>query len=623
MTPRRLAPALRHLRHLLARPDTDAVPDAQLLQRFVSRRDEAAFELLIGRHGPMVLGVCRRVLGDAHDAEDAFQATLLVLARKAGSIGRRGSVGSWLYQVAYRVALRARAGALRRARHERRVADLPAVADPHAAADPGWRELRPVLDEELGRLPEKYRAPVVLCYLEGLTNEQAARQLRCPAGTLKTRLTRARRLLADRLARRGLAPGAGLLAAAALRPAASAAVPAALVGPTARAAALVAAGKVTAAGVVSAQAARLTEGVLRAMVLMKVKLAAVALVAGLAAAGAGVGSYRALAAGTATQGRDGRGPAPAPEGGAAQVERLRKRIAALQDELRSAEQAAAREKSAAARRQPVAYIFQDVAITREELGDYLIARMGPDRLEALINRRILEHACRQKGITATEAEVEAALGEDIQALRRHGQDFAAVLRQRGQTLRGWREDVIKPRLLLAKLCRGRVRVTEKDVRNAFEARYGEKVECQMILWPRGEREQAERTYEVIRTDGRQFQLAAGTQPTPALARADGHIPPVGRHSTGSEGLEEAAFRLREGEVSPLLDTPQGLLVVKCIRRLPADTSRRLEEEREQLRREVLDGLLQKEMGKALRELREQARPRVLWKPEGGVRGTSP
>jgi hypothetical protein len=298
-------------------------------------------------------------------------------------------------------------------------------------------------------------------------------------------------------------------------------------------------------------------------------------------------------------------------------------IAALQDELRSAEQAAAREKAEAARRQPVAYIFQDVPITREELGDYLIARMGPDRLEGLINRRILEHACRQKGITATEAEVGAALGEEIKALGGHGQDFAAVLRQRGQTPLGRREDVIKPRLLLAKLCRGRVRVTERDVHNAFEARYGEKVECQMILWPRGEREQAARTYELIRTDPRQFQLAAGTQPTPALARTDGHIPPLGRHSTGNEKLEEAAFRLREGEVSPLLDTPEGLVVLKCIRRLPADTSRRLEEEREHLKREALDRLLEKETEKAFRELKEQARPRVLLKPEGGVQGTSP
>jgi RNA polymerase sigma factor (sigma-70 family) len=278
MTSRALTPAFQHLRQALARSDLDGTADAQLLERFLHGRDEAAFELLVWRHGPMVLGVCRRLLANPHDADDAFQATFLVLARKAGSIGKRGSVGSWLYKVAARVARRARSAARRRAVREQPAENL-ALLDPRAPADPVWRELRGVLDDELGRLPEKYRAPIVLCYLEGRTNAEAAQQLRCPPGTIKTRLAYARRLLAERLVRRGLALGAALVVAESQSLAASATVPAALARATARAAALVAA-RAAVAGVVSAPVAGLTEGVLRAMTMTKLKLTAIVLAAG-------------------------------------------------------------------------------------------------------------------------------------------------------------------------------------------------------------------------------------------------------------------------------------------------------------------------------------------------------
>src|SRR5581483_10440199 len=169
----------------------DGLSDAELLRRFVRGRDAAAFELLVWRHGPMVLGVCRRVLRDAHAAEDAFQAAFLVLARKARSLDRRGSIANWLYAVAYHVALKARAEAARRQRRERRASAAEAGAAPGEA----WADLRPVLDEELSRLPEAYRQAVVLCYLEGRTNAEAARLLGWPVGTVKGRLARARDLL--------------------------------------------------------------------------------------------------------------------------------------------------------------------------------------------------------------------------------------------------------------------------------------------------------------------------------------------------------------------------------------------------------------------------------------------
>src|SRR4051794_39322125 len=171
--------------------------DEQLLDRFLNQDDggsEAAFRAIVVRHGPMVLGVCRHILDQVADAEDAFQATFLVLARKAGSIRDRRVLGRWLYEVAYRIAVRAKTNTARRRIHERQGAEMSAVA-PGPRSDHAWCELRPVLHEEVNRLPEKYRTAVVLCYLEGRTNEEAAEMLRWPVGTVKGRLSRAREML--------------------------------------------------------------------------------------------------------------------------------------------------------------------------------------------------------------------------------------------------------------------------------------------------------------------------------------------------------------------------------------------------------------------------------------------
>jgi RNA polymerase sigma factor (sigma-70 family) len=232
--------------------------DGQLLARFVATREEAAFAALVRRHGPMVFGVCRRVLRHQQDAEDAFQATFLVLARRAGAVLNQESVGSFLHGVAHRTALQAAAASTRRRTRERQVEDMP---EPAISPDEP-RDWLPLLDRELGRLPEKYRAAVVLCYLEGLSRREAARQLGVPEGTLSSRLATARRRLGRRLASAGvlgaLPPGAAL-----------AQVPAPLVWSTARAAAQVAAGHLTAA---PAPAVVLMRGVLEAMYLTKLKL---------------------------------------------------------------------------------------------------------------------------------------------------------------------------------------------------------------------------------------------------------------------------------------------------------------------------------------------------------------
>jgi RNA polymerase sigma factor (sigma-70 family) len=265
--------------------------DGQLLERFANREGEAAelaFATLVERHGPMVFRVCRGVLNDLHAAEDAFQATFLILVRKAGSIRSGDSVASWLHGVATRVSLDARASSRRRQRHEGQYDGRRPIEA--VGGDLDRRDLEAILGEELQRLPERYRAPVVLCYFEGLSHEEAALRLGRPVQTIRTRLARARERLRGRLARRGLAPLAG---AVALSADASASVPRTLADSTVKAAMRVAAGRAVAAGAVPATVAALTEGVLRTMLMTKLKFAAAVLVTlATAVTGAGVFAFQ-------------------------------------------------------------------------------------------------------------------------------------------------------------------------------------------------------------------------------------------------------------------------------------------------------------------------------------------
>ncbi len=298
MADRHPSPVLRHLRHLTA-PHESQVPDAELLERFVTRRDPEAFAALVERHGPLVLRVCRRALPDAHDAEDAFQATFLVLARKAGSIARRELLANWLHGVAARVAARARVEAARRLNREAQAEARP-VSDP--LAEVTARELCAVLDEELSRLPACYRAPLLLCYLEGQTRDQVARQLGWSVRTLTRRLERGREALRRRLTRRGLALPAALLVAGLSQQGASAGVPTRLVAATA---------KVGLTAAAPPGPAALAEGALRAMSCARRKGTA-AVLAALLLAGAGAGAlvYRPAPAGP----RPEQGPRPAAAG---------------------------------------------------------------------------------------------------------------------------------------------------------------------------------------------------------------------------------------------------------------------------------------------------------------------
>jgi RNA polymerase sigma factor (sigma-70 family) len=258
---------VEHLRQLVGPDAAVGQRDAELLARFAGTREEAAFATLVARHGPLVYGLCRRVLHNAHDAEDAFQATFLVLARQASAIRKPASLASWLYGVASRLAMKMKSDAGKRRQREQ-------AAAPPAACEPGdlsWREFQGALDEELRRLPETQRQALLLCYLEGLSQEEAATQLGWPRGTLKRRLERGREVLRQRLTRRGLTMAAGLLAVLPAGSMGAGAVPAGVGATLPVAASLFAVRQSLSPHLVGDRAVALAEGALKTMLTAKVK----------------------------------------------------------------------------------------------------------------------------------------------------------------------------------------------------------------------------------------------------------------------------------------------------------------------------------------------------------------
>jgi RNA polymerase sigma factor (sigma-70 family) len=288
-----LSTAFRRVLRRIGRQPAGDLTDAQLLDRFAATHEENAFETLVQRHGSMVLGVCRRVLEDADDADDAFQATFLMLARKASSLDKGRSLGSWLYTVARNVALKARASAGRRRHHERHAAAMQPSQPSEVIA---WQEVSTLLDAELGALPEKYRSPLVLCYLEGKSHEAAARELGWPVGSMAKRLDRARDLLRQQLIRRGISLSAAV-SALGMAGQATAAPSMPLINHTGKAAAQFAAGKGLIDLAASAQAIAWAEAGLQVMKMTKLRMfAASALAACLLLTGTGVLGYHLLSA---------------------------------------------------------------------------------------------------------------------------------------------------------------------------------------------------------------------------------------------------------------------------------------------------------------------------------------
>jgi PPIC-type PPIASE domain len=270
----------------------------------------------------------------------------------------------------------------------------------------------------------------------------------------------------------------------------------------------------------------------------------------------------------------------------------------------------------------VAYLYDSIPITREELGEYLIARLGAEKLELLVNKRIIELACKERNIEVTAAEVEAALEENLSGLSVSREVFVKeVLKGYKKTLYEWKEDVLRPKLLMTKLVRDKVTSTEEDLRKAFEAYYGEKVECRLILYPKSEENRARAEYPSIRDSEEAFAQKAKQQASPHLAAVGGKLDkPLGRYTIGNDELEREIFSLQPGDVSRVMGTPEGAVVVKCDKRIPADTTVNFETVKPQLIKDVIERKIQLEIKETFAKLSEKANPRLLL--EGAQRKTN-
>lgn len=271
----------------------------------------------------------------------------------------------------------------------------------------------------------------------------------------------------------------------------------------------------------------------------------------------------------------------------------------------------------------VAYIYNTIPITREDLGEYLIQRHGADKIELLVNKKIIDHACQEAGIQVTAAEVEASFEEDCHGLGVTRQVFLEqFLAARHKTEFEWKEDVIRPRLQLTRLCHQRVKVEEQELRDAFEAKYGEKVKVRVILFGPGANTRAVlQTYDLIRKSDEEFERQARSQENSALAANGGQVKPIGRHCAAPE-IERAAFSLRAGEVSSVIGTTDpnnakytsGCVIMKCDGREPPKTDVSFDKVREELFKEVHDKKLQEMVKVVFKELHDQANPKLFIQP---------
>jgi parvulin-like peptidyl-prolyl isomerase len=338
------------------------------------------------------------------------------------------------------------------------------------------------------------------------------------------------------------------------------------------------------------------------------------LVLGLAVAGVGGASLSALA-----------GDAPAeekakPQAGPAEVRvnHLKTKIADLNRQLRKAEEEAEREKEIARKKEavpprdkPIAVIFGDVPITREELAEHLLARMSAKQLERYLNLRILEHAAKEKGVRVSDAEVDAQVKEEMRRSGLSEQAFREqVLGKRGMTLQEWKTDVARPQMLLQKLS-DKSQVADTDLRAAYEARYGEKIECRALVVRSSNREDAERAVKRIRSGETTFDKEAERW-RPGV----GAVPvTIVRHVPKAEAWMKAVFELKPGEVSRVVEHKDELIIFECRRRIPADTSVRFEDVRESLRSELARRVRDDSTSELFKDLKAKARPRLLWMPK--------
>jgi hypothetical protein len=264
-------------------------------------------------------------------------------------------------------------------------------------------------------------------------------------------------------------------------------------------------------------------------------------------------------------------------------------------------------------RRVVAYIYNNIPITREELGEYLIARLGAERVEFLVNERIIEHACQTKNVQVTDAEIDAQLREEVDALKISVGEFESkILKRFNKTLYEYREDKIRPQLALQKFCRDRIMVTGEDLKNAFEARYGDKVKVRMIVFGPTEQKRAYEVHAKVRSDSAAFDEECRAQAfLPILGAKNGEVPPIHRHF-GDAKIEQEAFSLKPGEVSSVIELKdKSFVILKCVEHVPADTTVTMDKARPELYKEVFDQKLAMQVPAAFQELRREASPQVF------------
>ena len=263
--------------------------------------------------------------------------------------------------------------------------------------------------------------------------------------------------------------------------------------------------------------------------------------------------------------------------------------------------------------QVVAWLYNNRPITREDLGEFLISRYGGEKVEFLVNRRIIDQECVAHNVVVTEEDIDRGFVEDLKLMQcKDKKTFEKdLLAKWGKTLFEWREDVIRPRIMLRRLCEGRVTCTDEDVKKAHEAYHGERLECRMILWPADQAAFARKNYSTLRDSEREFDAAAKSQPLQTLASKGGKIDVFGRNSLGDENLEREAFKLRPGETTALIETPQGVVMIRCDSRIPADTKVTLDQVRAARTPEIIEKKVQQEMQVVFREMRDRAKPQLI------------
>lgn len=273
---------------------------------------------------------------------------------------------------------------------------------------------------------------------------------------------------------------------------------------------------------------------------------------------------------------------------------------------------------AAADKRVIAYVNGNQAITREEFGEYLIQMFGQDRVRLYVNRRIIEAAGARRGIVVTPQEVEAVIESDCGKLGVNKQQFIdTVLKQKyGKSIHEWRDDVIRPRLILQAMCKDRLKIDDAELKKVYENVYGEKVQCQIILWPQDQKKDVLRMYDSLsREDGVAFNDAARGQLSSDLRARLGMVDPIGRHSgPGTAKIEEIAFRLKDGQVSEVIDTGGGIMLIKRIKSIPAQAGVTFPAVREALVKELTDRQMDQEVPKMFAQLSEEAKPLFVLAP---------